>query len=158
MDAHRLGRDLERGLAREQLRHPGLDVGALARLLALRRVAREQARRFELRRHVGELHLDRLVLGDRLAHRAALLRVRDRGVERGPRHADCTRRDVDAPDLERAEDVAEPAARVAEQRVGGNAMVVVRHLDGLDALVAELADVAAHGDAAERPAPAPSRR
>ena len=67
---------------------PGLDVGALARLLALGRVAREQARRLELRRHVGELQLDRLVLGDRLAHRAPLLRVRERGVERGARHAD----------------------------------------------------------------------
>ena len=40
VDAHRLGGDLERGLAREQLRHAGLDVGALARLLQLRGVLR----------------------------------------------------------------------------------------------------------------------
>ena len=34
-------------------------------------------------------------------------------------------RDVDAADLERAEDVAEAAARVAEHAVGGNAVTVV---------------------------------
>ncbi len=51
--------------------------------------------------------------------------VLERGVECGPGHADRTRRDVDATDFERTEDVAEPAAFFAEQRVGGNAMAVV---------------------------------
>ncbi len=60
-------------------------------------------------------------------------------VERGARHPDCPRRNVDAADLERTEDVSEPATGITEERVGGDSMVDVRHLDGLDALVAELA-------------------
>ena len=89
------------------------------------------------------------MLGDRFAHRAALLRVRERGVEGGPGHPHRARGDVDTTDLERAEDVTEPAARVAEERVGRHLVAVVHHLDGLDALVAELADVLADGDALE---------
>ena len=44
----------------------------------------EQPRRLDARRHVGQLELDRLVLGDRLAERLALLRVRE-GVLEAPR-------------------------------------------------------------------------
>ena len=44
---------------------------------------------------------------------------------------------------------ATEALVAAEHAVGGDAVAVVDHLDGLDALVAELADVAAHGDAAD---------
>src|SRR6476661_773963 len=43
VDAHGLGRELERGLAREQLRHPGFDVAPFAGLLALGRTAREES-------------------------------------------------------------------------------------------------------------------
>src|SRR5262249_14321764 len=63
------------GLGGEQLRHPGLEVGALAGVLHPRRLAGDQARRLDLGRHVGELELDRLVLGDRLAEGLALLAV-----------------------------------------------------------------------------------
>ena len=71
-------------------------------------------------------------------------------VERGARDADRARRDVDAPHLERAEDVARGRGPASPTRaVGGDAVPVVLHLDRLDALVPELADVAAHGDAAE---------
>ena len=45
---------------------------------------------------------------------------------------------------------ASPRPSSPMQRVGGHAVADVRHLDGLDALVAELADVAADGDAADR--------
>src|ERR1700749_2760117 len=51
----------------QELRHAGLEVGALAGVLHPRRFAGDQAGRLQARRHVGELELDRLVLGDRLA-------------------------------------------------------------------------------------------
>ena len=53
---------------------------------------------------------------DRLAERLAFLRVADRGVERGARHAARAGRDVDAADLERGEDVAEPGPSPASRR------------------------------------------
>ena len=65
----------------------------------------EQAGRLDLRRHVGQLELDRLVLADRLAEGLALLRVADRRLERGAGDADGARGDVDAADLEAVEDV-----------------------------------------------------
>ena len=42
VDAHRLERGLLRDLGREQLRHPRLEVGALARVLALRGIEHQQ--------------------------------------------------------------------------------------------------------------------
>ena len=42
------------------------------------------------------------MLGDRLAHRLSLLRIRERRVECGAGHTDRTRRDVDATDFQRA--------------------------------------------------------
>src|SRR3954452_18517038 len=59
----------------EQLRHPSLQVGALAGVLHPGRLAGEQARGLDLGRHVGELELDRLMLGDRLAEGLSLLAV-----------------------------------------------------------------------------------
>ena len=75
--AHRLADDLEARLGGEELRHPAFDVRALAGILLARREVREQTRRLDLRRHVGELELDRLVLGDRDAERMTLLCIRD---------------------------------------------------------------------------------
>ena len=78
---------LEGGLAGEELGHAGFDVAAQAGLLAFGGAAGEQAGGFEPGGHVGELELDGLVLGDRLAHGDPLLRVGEGGVERGPGHA-----------------------------------------------------------------------
>src|SRR5438309_2358773 len=83
----------------------------------------EESRRFQARRHVRELELDRLVLRDRLPERDSLLRVREGGVERGARHAAGAGRDVDAADLENAEDLRKATAQVADQ-VGGRDAVV----------------------------------
>src|SRR5882757_6726919 len=65
----------------EELGHPGLEVGALAGVLHPRRFAGDQAGRLQARRHVGELELDRLVLGDRLAEGLPLLAVFERQLE-----------------------------------------------------------------------------
>ena len=84
---HRVDRGLEGHLRAEHLRHPGLPVGATAPDRVGRPV-RHQAGGLELDRHVGELELDRLELGDRLAERLALLGVRQRLVVGALRDAD----------------------------------------------------------------------
>ena len=78
-----------------------------------------------------------------------MLGVGERGVEGGPGHAHGPRGDVDAPDLEHAEDLGQAPARLADEVGGGDAVVRVRHLDRLDAPVAELADVLADRDPLE---------
>ena len=89
------------------------------------------------------------MLGDGLAHRLALLGVGERGVEGGAGDTDGPRRDVDAADLEHAEDLGQAASRLPDEVGRGDAVVGVRHLDGLDAAVAELAHVLADGDPLE---------
>ena len=143
MDTHGFLRNLHRRLTGEELGHAGLDVTAQPGGFAFRGAAGEQPGRFQFRRHVGELELDRLMLGDRLAHGGAYLGVGEGGFERGPGDPYGARGDVDAADLEHAEDLGETAAGFAEQVRGRDAVVDVGHLDRLDALVAELADVPA---------------
>ena len=147
MDAHRLGGQLERGLAREQFRHAGLDVAAQAGHPAFGSVARQQPGRFEPRGHVGKFQLDGLVFCDRLAEGRALLCIRERCVESRARDTDSAGRDVDPADFEYAEDLGKTTPWFADEVCGRDAVVDVGHLDGLDALVAELADVLADGDA-----------
>src|SRR3954470_2148608 len=88
VDAQRLLGAEAAGLAREQLGHAGLEVRALAGVLQARGLDRQHPRGLELRGHVGELELDHLVLGDRLAERLALLGVADRQLEGALRQAD----------------------------------------------------------------------
>ena len=86
----RLARDLHRDLARVVLRHRE-ERHVLLRVLAFvghgRGAVREQARRFDLGRELGDLPLDALHVGDRLAERGALLHVLDRVHRARPRRA-----------------------------------------------------------------------
>ena len=75
----------------------------------------EQARGLDLGREVGDLRLDRLELGDRLAERLALLRVGDRLVERALGEADAHRGDADPAAVEDVEELLEAVAAAAEQ-------------------------------------------
>ena len=83
-----------------------------------RRVQVELARGLDLRRHVGEAEVHRLVLDQVLAHALALARVGDRGLERRARHAGGLRRDVDASRLQVGERDAVAHAFPAEQMLG----------------------------------------
>src|SRR6185437_4978630 len=85
----------------EQLRHAGLHVRALAGVLHRCGTAHEQPRGVDLGGHVGELELDRLVLGDRLAERLALLGVFHGQLERALGEPHAARRDVDPAEVER---------------------------------------------------------
>src|SRR5919206_37357 len=97
------------GLGGEELGHAGLEVGALAGVLEPRGAQREQPGGLDLSRHVGQLELDRLVLGDRAPEGAALLGVAQRELERALRDAHAAGGDVDAPHLERVHHLAEAA-------------------------------------------------
>src|SRR5882757_6063749 len=136
----------------QELRHAGLEVGALAGVLHPRRFAGDQAGRLQARRHVGELELDRLMLGDLLAEGFALLAVFERQLERSLGDADAAGGDVDAADLERVHHLREALADAvgATEDAGGRALVaVVDELGGLDALVAHLLDLRRDGQPGE---------
>ncbi len=84
-------------------------------------LAGEQAGGLDLRRHVGQLELDRLMLGDRLAECPALLGVLEGQLQRALGEADAAGGDVDAAELERvhhlAEALVEPRLLAAEDAV-----------------------------------------
>ena len=91
-----------------------------ARVEARRGVEQQQPGRVQLGRHVGQQVADRLVLPDRLAERLALLRVRERVVERGLGDAHRAGGHLDPADLQARHHLREAAALLAaEQRVAG---------------------------------------
>ena len=101
-----------------------------------------------LRRHVGQLDLNRLVVRDRLAEGLALLRVLDRLFERGARDAEAAGGDVEPLGFEAGHHLLEALAFLAADQVGRrNGEVLEMQLAGFDRLVAHLVDVAADGQA-----------
>src|SRR3954447_11057305 len=142
------------GLRGEELGHARLEVRALAGVLHARGADGEHPRGLELGGHVGELELDHLVLGDRLAERLALLGVLDRQLEGALGQADAAGGDVDAADLERVhhlrEALVEAAVLAAEDRVRRRLVAVEDQLGRLDALVAHLLDLGRDVEAGER--------
>src|SRR4029077_19949538 len=108
----------------------------------------ELAGRGELGRHVGQVVADGLVLPDRLAERLPLLRVARRVLQRGLGHAERPGRDLDPAYLQAAHHLPEPLAlEPAQQRAGRDPVVGEAELAALYALVAELRQVAGHGEA-----------
>src|SRR5207245_1079860 len=80
-----------------------------------------------------------LELRDRLAERAALLRVGERLVERALGQADPHRRDADAPDVEHVEELLVAAAARAEQVLLGHPALGERERAGVRRIPAHLA-------------------
>jgi hypothetical protein len=78
------------GLGPGQLGHRGLEVAALAGIVLARRLLDQALGALDLRHHVGQLELDGLVVPDRLAEGAALLRIAQRHASARPRR--CRRR------------------------------------------------------------------
>src|SRR5829696_594768 len=132
VDAERLLHDLLAGLGGEQLGHARLEIRALPRVLHARGLQREQPGGLDLRGHVRQLELDRLVLRDRLAERLALLRVAQRQLEGALGDANSAGRHVDPADLERVhhlrEALSEPVLLPAEDAFGTAAVAVVDEL------------------------------
>src|SRR3954452_6062842 len=145
VDAERLLDAEAAGLGGEELRHAGLEVRALAGVLHPRGADRQQAGGVDLGGHVGELELDRLVLGDRAAEGLALLWVAQGALERALGGGGGPGADVHAADLQRVhhlrEALVEALLLAAEDAVGGGAVSVEDELGGLDALVAHLLEL-----------------
>src|SRR5207249_5583696 len=137
-DLHALAPGLHRDVAREELRFSRLEDEGLAAVLERRRLPGEQARGVDLRRHVRELPLDRLVLGDLLTERLALLRVRERVLEARPRDADSLCGDPDASAIECAQRDLEALADRADEIRIGNAALLEDELRGVRPADAEL--------------------
>ena len=95
-------------------------------------------RHLDLRRHLGEPELQRLVLEDRLAEGDPLLGVGERRLERRPRHADRLRADADPPALEAGERDLQPLAFLAEQVLRRDAAVLEQDLRRVAGVLAEL--------------------
>src|SRR3989454_8383668 len=93
--AHALGH-----LGGKELRHRRLADAGLAAAAQPGGMQIELARGFDLRRHVGEAEIDRLVFDQRLAHAFALFRIRQRRFQRAARHAGRLGGDVNAAGFE----------------------------------------------------------
>jgi hypothetical protein len=96
------------------------------------------SRDFDLRRHVGEAEIHRLVFEDRLAETLAFVRVMQCRLEGRARHADGLRRDADAPAFEVGQRDAVALAFAAEQVFGGDAAVLEQDLRRIRSVLAEL--------------------
>ena len=83
----------------------------------------EEPGRVDLRRHVGELVLDRLEVGDRASERVPLLRVLACDVVRRLRDPDRLRGDPDPAAVERRHRDVEALALLVQQPVGVDARV-----------------------------------
>ncbi len=138
MNLDRVGADLLRHLAGEQLRHRGFLETRPARVFQRGGAKNHQFRRVDPRRHVGEFEGDRLVLEDRLAELLALFRVIARRLVGRPRHADRLRGDADAPALEIGERDLQAHAFRAEPIGDGHAHVLEDEGAGVGGMLAEL--------------------
>src|SRR2546423_14935583 len=84
VDAERILDDLLAGLRGEQLRHAGLEVRALSGVLEAGGPARGATGGLDPGGPVGELELDRLVVGGRPGARLSLPRGAQRAAQRAP--------------------------------------------------------------------------
>src|SRR4029077_8246482 len=107
VDLHRLLGRAHREAAALQLRLRRGEAEVAPFVLQHRRFEHQQPGRLDLGRDIGELRLDRLELGDRLAEGAPLLGVGERLVERPLGQPDAHRGNADAADVEYLEELAE---------------------------------------------------
>ena len=129
MHLHRHVAGLVRLLRGEHFRHRPFPGEGSSRFLESGGAQREQPRGVQGRRDVGQGESDGLVIGDRLTEGVPLLRVADRGVERGGTDADGLAGDAYPPRVERAERDGKSASLRAEHRVRGHAQVLERERD-----------------------------
>ena len=132
VDAHAVERVVLRRLGREVLRHPGLEVGALARGLLLAPPARSAGAPPRCCVAIcASISCTAWCWPIGLPNASRSLRVAERVVERRLRDADAARGDVDAADLDPAHEVLEALADpvlAAEDARGGRAEAVEHEL------------------------------
>src|SRR5262245_507697 len=105
--------DAVREDSREELRLRRLERERLPGVLQPRGAVDELPPGVDLRRHVGELELDRLEVRDRLPELSPLLRIGDRQVVRALREADAHGCDRDPAAVEDVEELPEASAELA---------------------------------------------
>src|SRR5258708_18224468 len=145
MNAHRFESDFLAHLGGKEFGHASFQVAALAPVLFLRGLLEQETRRLYPGRHIGQLELDGLVLGNRLAKGGALLRVLDGVVKCRLGHTYSSRRYVDTPDLQSAHNVFKPLAFAAtKQAVRSHTHIIEDKFGGLTTLIAKLFKGTAH--------------
>jgi len=132
-------------LAGEERGHRGLLQAGPAGVLQARGVVDQLARGFDLRGHVGQEELQRLVLEDRLAEGDALLAVGPRDVERRAGHADALTGEADAPAFQARQRDLQALAFVADQVGHRHAAVLEQDLRRVAGVLAGLVFQARHG-------------
>src|ERR1700722_7301569 len=140
-DLHRLADHGRGDPARLQLGHGGLLPERLARVAQRGGAVGEPPGGLDLRRHVGELELNRLETGDRAAELLAALRVGQGHPQRAGGGAERERRDRDPPDFQGAEELGESAARLAYHLAVGNPDAAEKQVPGFQALPADTAQL-----------------
>src|SRR5260370_15520525 len=110
MNAHRFERDFLAHLSGKEFGHASFQVAALAPVLFLRGLLEQETRRLYPGRHIRQLELDGLVLGNRLAKGGALLRVFDGVVKSRLGHTYTSRRYVVTPALHSPPTLFKPLA------------------------------------------------
>ena len=113
------------------LGHVGLRPAGLARLEQRGRLAHHQLRRGGLGVCFRDGELDALVLPDRAAEHAAVVGVCHGAVDEEPGVAQRVGSDQYPFRVHAVEDIAEPPALLADQRIGRNAHIVEEELVGL---------------------------
>ena len=104
-------------------------------ILERRGLEREQARRVDLDRHVGELPLNRLIARDRRSERFAIGGVLERSLERGASDPDRLRGDSDPAAVQRFHRDLEALALGADQILARHAQIIeadLRAVRGVD--------------------------
>ena len=133
------------GFGGEQLGHARFQIAALAAIALLAGGINQQPRGFDVRGHVGQLVLDGLVFGDRLAESGAALRVADGFFKSGARNAQTAGGDVQALGFQSGHHLLETLALDAsDQILRRHGEIGEMQLAGFDAFVSQLVDVAAH--------------
>src|SRR5436305_14645532 len=138
VDLQRLVGDPLGHLGGEQLGLGGFEGVALLVLLGPRRLPGEQAGGVELGRHVREVELDRLEVGEMGAELLALLRVGQRLLEGPLGDADRLGGDADAAAVEGGHGDLEAVSLLAETVAGRDAQVLEGQLGGARGVDAQL--------------------
>src|SRR6185312_8562319 len=124
MELQRLVADPEAGIGREALGHRA--AHRRVRLPGIERRSRaphHEARRLELRRHIGELELQRLELGELAAELPALADMAERRLEAGAGAAERAGGDVEPAAIESHHRDLEPVPLGAETARDGDAAI-----------------------------------
>src|SRR3954470_23101320 len=143
MDTHSFDGILQRRLACYELGHTRFEVTSATGVKCEGGVARESTGGRHPARHISQFDSNRLMLSDRLSHRAPDPAVGNGAVQCRLGDSNAASCDVDAAKLQTPRSLYETTSlRCAEQRAGRNRDLVEDHLGSIDSSIAHLAELA----------------